>query len=217
MSLSPSSRHRFQRSRSLRTLRLAASAGALFAAVNSWSAEGYASPAYAYVLATYFDFNGGCPSCHTNQAGGLGTVTKAFGISMMGLGLKADDATSLYEALTELETSGIDSDGDTYSDFDELSADGDPNDPAKFPADATPLPPAPPPATTTPATPPPATTTPATPPPATPPAPAPAPAPSKDDGGCSVTSAGNPSHTSWLVLGLFGLVLARRRSWASRR
>lgn len=207
MSQSPSSRHRFQRSRSLRAVRWVASAGALFAAVNSWSATGYASPAYAYVLLSAFDF-GGCPSCHTNQAGGLGTVTKPFGISMMGLGLKANDTTSLYEALTELETSGIDSDGDTYADFDELSPDGDPNDPAKFPADATPLP-------STPATPPPAT-----PPPATPPAPAPAPAPSasKDDGGCSVTSASsNPSHTTWLALGLFGLVLARRLRLASRR
>lgn len=222
MSKCPPSRHRFQRSPSLRAVQWATSACALFGAVNLWSTEAHASRAYAYVLSSAFDFSGGCPTCHTNQAGGLGTVTKEFGISMMGLGLKGNDTASLYEALTMLETSGIDSDGDTFADYDELSPDGDPNDPAKFPADATPLPPAPNPPATTPTATPPTATPPATTPPATPPpAPAPAPSASKDDGGCNITAtagtSGKPNASAWFALGLFGLVLARRRGWASRR
>jgi MYXO-CTERM domain-containing protein len=210
------------RRRTPRLARLTTLAAVAVATASSWATPAKASIAYAYLLSSEFDFGGGCPSCHTNEAGGLGTVTKPFGKTMMKLGLVANNTDSLYEAVVLLSTSNDDSDGDTIADFDELSPDGDPNDPAVFPEDATPVPPAPstPPPTTT--TTPPTTTEPTTTPPTTTapapastqaPAPAPSPAASKGDGGCRLTSPnGSPLPAAVLALLGLGLVARRRRS-----
>jgi MYXO-CTERM domain-containing protein len=207
-------------SRPRRSGRLAAFVG-LTVTAAAWVTPAHASTAYAYLLSSGFDFGGGCPACHTNEAGGLGTVTKPFGMHMMTLGLVANNTDSLYQAVSLLSESDHDSDGDTISDFDELSPDGDPNDSDVFPEDATPVIPAPPPpATSPPATsPPPATTTeptttsaptapPGTPPPA--PSPSPAPASSGDGGGCRIASS-NGSPLSAAILAMLGFVLFVRR------
>ncbi len=188
------------------------------ASVASWTSPAHASRAYAYVLTSEFGFGGGCPSCHNNLAGGFGTATQPFGVTMMSLGLVGNDVTTLYDALTVLQTSNLDSDGDTIADFDELSPDGDPNDPAVFPADAVPVPTTPPvppppatvnpqPTSTAPAPTAPAPTTPAP----TTPTPSPAPSSSSDDGGCSVTATGSNVHWLWLASFAGATCLTRRR------
>lgn len=205
--------------RSSRSFRVAALTGLVLASATSWSSPAAASIAYAYMLATTFEFGGGCQACHTNDAGGLGTVTKPFGKTLMKLGLKANDTDSLEASVILLSTSDEDSDGDTISDFDELSPDGDPNDPAVFPEGATPVPATPPAPTTEPTattSQPPATTTP----PGSTQVPAPAPAPTPDgkqSGGCSVAmldgaALTNGSRPTAALFGLLGLAwVARRR------
>lgn len=194
--------------------------GAALAAAGSWSSSAHASRAYAYVLSSGFGFGGGCPSCHNNQVGGIGTVTRPFGITLMDLGLKAADVSTLYEALTLLEPSNRDSDGDTISDFDELAPDGDPNDPAVSPEGATPIPTMP-----TPVEPQPTPTAPSgsTSAPAgsttapsgsttAPSAPSAPPADTKDDGGCAMGTmkSGTSGGTALVVLGLAAWVRRRR-------
>lgn len=222
--------------RPLTQLRLAVAAGAAVAAM-SFTAPARASIAYAYMLATAFDFGKGCQACHTDDAGGLGTVTKPFGKTLMKYGLRANDTSSLEEAVTQLSLSDDDSDGDTIADFDELAPDGDPNDPAVFPAGATPIAPTPsgtaptppvatsttPPSTTPPSATPTTTTPPATDPPATapsppttpsnpPPSPTASPAATTDGGGCGVAGSNVSGSSSAGVLALLALVcLARRR------
>lgn len=184
----------------------------------SWAVPAHASTAYAYMLATAFEFGGGCTACHTSDAGGLGTVTKPFGRTLMRLGLKADDTQSLEAAVTALSTSDEDSDGDTIADFDELSPEGDPNDPEVFPQDAIPVPPAPPPPATSTAPTPPATIPPSTPTPtavptgANPPAPPPSPeaGAGEEASGCSL-QAPNGSMLPATLFAVLGLALVRRR------
>lgn len=178
-------------------------AGGVTAAIASlWSPDAHASAAYAYLLSSEFGFGGGCEACHNTVSGGAGTVKKPFGITLMGFGLVGDNTDSLYQAVTTLDTSNADSDGDSIADFDELSPDGDPNDPTVFPPGATPLPPAP--------TPPPAPPASATP-PTTPPPPAPAPASESEDGGCSLQPHGATGIPWGLVALGVGLGLQRRR------
>ena len=70
-----------------------------------------------------------CTLCHQSDAGGDGTVVTPFGRSMILLGATGNDNRStLREALQESDRKGIDSDGDGYTDLDELRAGEDPND-----------------------------------------------------------------------------------------
>lgn len=68
-----------------------------------------------------------CLLCHTATAGGAGTATKPFAVSMRAAGLVPFNVTSLEAALTALEADGTDSDGDGTGDIDELVAGTDPN------------------------------------------------------------------------------------------
>ena len=193
----------------------AATFSAVGIVASLWPASAQASRAYAYVLSSGFGFGGGCPSCHNNQVGGLGTVTQPFGVTMMELGLKAADVSTLYEALTLLEPSNRDSDGDTISDFDELGPEGDPNDPTVSPEGAAPIPTTPAPVEPQPSTTaaPPASST-ATPTPTSAPIPSNPSAPpsnTKSDGGCALLK-GQPGANGWGSLLVFvGLAYAVRR------
>jgi hypothetical protein len=206
------------------TLLTAATAGTL------WSSPASASRAYAYILSSYFEFGGGCPTCHNNLVGGYGTATQPFAQTLIALGLRGDDVPSFDFALTQLADSHIDSDGDTISDFDELRPKGDPNDPSVYPPDATPIPanptPTPAPSTTSPAATPSVTPTPVT--PALPTTPLPetttpdtmAPPPTSNSGAktknssCSLSpQTTTPSWAAvWGMLSIVALVHRRRAS-----
>ncbi len=91
-----------------------------------------ASPSYGYFLIQYYQFSPGCGGCHTNPAGGAGTVKQPFGLTMMSLGLTGtNDLELLVDTLNALGDS--DSDGDGAIDAEEVLHGGDPNDPEVFP------------------------------------------------------------------------------------
>lgn len=70
-----------------------------------------------------------CTACHTSNAGGGGTVTRAFGVAMVDQGLSGGgDVAGLTAALDALETAGTDSDTGGVGDVDELRAGTNPND-----------------------------------------------------------------------------------------
>jgi hypothetical protein len=83
-----------------------------------------------------------CTICHTDLNGGIGTVTKPFGIAMMqNAGLRSLSPDTIPGALTTLETGTLctfspsqppkmgacDSDGDGVGDVDQLEEGRDPN------------------------------------------------------------------------------------------
>ncbi len=68
-----------------------------------------------------------CTICHTSNAGGRGTVTTPFGVSLRSRGAVAYDEAALATALDALAGENKDSDGDGTGDIAELRAGGDPN------------------------------------------------------------------------------------------
>jgi hypothetical protein len=86
-----------------------------------------ASKTYPLVLKEELglDYEPECTICHTTKDGGNKTVTKPFGRALVQLGLVAGSNQSLRNTLALAE--GLDSDGDTVSDLDELKAGRDPN------------------------------------------------------------------------------------------
>ena len=68
-----------------------------------------------------------CLLCHTNPAGGLGTVTTPFGSFLRSRGLRAYDVASLRTALEADRGERHDSDGNGLPDYDDLQKGDDPN------------------------------------------------------------------------------------------
>lgn len=68
-----------------------------------------------------------CTVCHRDSNGGLGTVTKPFGKSMIGAQLEAANTQALKSAVATLRSQQTDSDGDGTPDIDELEKGSDPN------------------------------------------------------------------------------------------
>jgi hypothetical protein len=69
-----------------------------------------------------------CTLCHTNNAGGGGTVTRDFGLAMMDRGLEGGSQRDLLKAaLSQMETDAVDSNADGVTDIDALIAGEDPN------------------------------------------------------------------------------------------
>jgi len=68
-----------------------------------------------------------CTLCHNVPAGGFGTVTTPFGVSMRSRGLVAQNIASLDTALDALTAEKTDSDHDGVPDIDELKAGTNPN------------------------------------------------------------------------------------------
>lgn len=79
-----------------------------------------------------------CMLCHSTASGGPGTATQPFSVAMMERGMVAYDVPSLTDALTAMESDGVDSDADGTSDIDELLLGADPNGGADFCAGPTP-------------------------------------------------------------------------------
>jgi hypothetical protein len=103
----------------------------LFATTASASTSYWAelsNPAGAYA------FKGDCTLCHTDNAGGKDTVTRAFGINLMDdYGLGGDDVPKFKEVMALVAAEGLDTDGDSATDIDEIVGGGNPNDPEVLP------------------------------------------------------------------------------------
>lgn len=97
---------------------------ALAAAVPAHSSSDFPSAMKAHLSASA---SPACTVCHETNAGGFGTIDKAFGQAMQDALLVAGDVDSLNTALDTLQTDGTDSDGDGTTDVDELTAGEDPN------------------------------------------------------------------------------------------
>lgn len=102
---------------------------ALTAAAAMWPAVAHASPDYPGAIATHLGLSGTpqCTLCHTDNSGGQGTVTKAFGLSMRAHGLVSGSDTSLFAALDAMTADKTDSLCDGTPDIDDLKAGRDPN------------------------------------------------------------------------------------------
>jgi hypothetical protein len=92
----------------------------------------------AYVIAIgnnekYPDFSGDCTLCHTDVAGGAGTITRPFGTALKNdFGMNGGgDIASVLAALDAAAAAGLDVDMDGAPDVDEVAGGGDPNDPTK--------------------------------------------------------------------------------------
>lgn len=94
------------------------------AAVPSWASSSFPSVMNDHLGASAVP---SCTVCHETNAGGFGTIDKAFGDAMVAAGLSAADDASVTAALDTLTADGTDSDGDGTSDVDELAAGADPN------------------------------------------------------------------------------------------
>ncbi len=94
-----------------------------------------ASVVYDSHLQGTYDAFGGCMLCHTDTSGGNGTITRKFGKTLQGLGLRGSSDYASAEVAKEALDAAIaalgtaDSDADGASDFEELTGSGDPNDP----------------------------------------------------------------------------------------
>lgn len=76
-----------------------------------------------------------CSLCHTGGITGAGTVNTPFGTALRMRGLTSGNVNALNTALDTLETDGVDSDGDSVTDIDELKAGTDPNKADAMPTD----------------------------------------------------------------------------------
>ena len=72
------------------------------------------------------DFTPPCTLCHATNAGGLGTITTAFGNALKARGLTTGIA-SLDPALDALASAKVDSNGDGIPDIQQLKNRADPN------------------------------------------------------------------------------------------
>ena len=68
-----------------------------------------------------------CTLCHATDSGGTGTVVTYFGRQMQAFGLRAEDESSLIDALARDKSEQTDSDGDGVSDFDAMASAKSPN------------------------------------------------------------------------------------------
>jgi len=62
----------------------------------------------------------GCPLCHTTDPGMLGTANQKFALTLKSFGLQPLNDNALKAALDENKSKMTDSDGDGYSDYEEL-------------------------------------------------------------------------------------------------
>jgi len=90
------------------------------------------APALAFPLAIQSELSlvkaPDCTLCHRNDLGGIGTVTRPFGRTMMTqFGLMGANVAALRSALAGSDAAKLDSDGDGASDIDELRKGTDPN------------------------------------------------------------------------------------------
>ncbi len=103
---------------------------ALAAGVLGVTSAAHAVPAHWDVMVERYGWGGDCTLCHESAAGGDSTATRPFALSLKTLGLNArttrDDLLGIMYVSEVLAT---DSDGDLYSDVQELRYAGDPNDP----------------------------------------------------------------------------------------
>jgi hypothetical protein len=68
-----------------------------------------------------------CIICHDTEAGGAGTVNRAFGIKAKNYGLTSGDTIMLASVLAKMRDAKDDSDGDGMSDIDEIKVGRNPN------------------------------------------------------------------------------------------
>ncbi len=69
-----------------------------------------------------------CTLCHESAVGGSGTVVTEFGLAMMARGLGGGANTAaLDDALDQMLTDNVDSDGDGVADVEEIAEGGTPN------------------------------------------------------------------------------------------
>ena len=77
----------------------------------------------------------GCPLCHTTDPGMLGTANQRFALTLKGFGLQSLNDNALKAALDKNKSMMSDSDGDGYSDYEELVVYGtNPDDANDHPA-----------------------------------------------------------------------------------
>jgi hypothetical protein len=62
----------------------------------------------------------GCPLCHTTDPGMLGTANQKFALTLKSFGLQSLNDSALKAALDKNKSKMSDSDGDGYSDYEEL-------------------------------------------------------------------------------------------------
>ena len=62
----------------------------------------------------------GCPLCHTTDPGMLGTANQKFALTLKNFGLQSLNDNALKAALDKSKSKMTDSDGDGYSDYEEL-------------------------------------------------------------------------------------------------
>ena len=87
-----------------------------------------AEPTYPAEIQSHLglNFTPQCTLCHATNAGGLGTITTAFGNALKARGLTTNIAT-LDPALDALAVANTDSNGDGISDIQQLKNGSDPN------------------------------------------------------------------------------------------
>ena len=66
----------------------------------------------------------GCPLCHTSDPGMLGTANQKFAATLKSFGLTSSNDGALRAALDKNKSKKTDSDGDGFSDYEELVIDG---------------------------------------------------------------------------------------------
>ncbi|HET7544363.1 MAG TPA: thrombospondin type 3 repeat-containing protein [Polyangiaceae bacterium] len=84
----------------------------------------------------------GCPLCHTTDPGRLGTANQKFALTLKGFGLTSNDDRALKSALDRAKANATDSDGDGFSDYEEIAIDStNPNNAKEHAASMTDPPP----------------------------------------------------------------------------
>jgi hypothetical protein len=100
-------------------------------AVALTAAPALATPEFPPAIESYLMLSAppACTVCHATNAGGVGTVTKPFGMAMVAAGLEPYDVPSLDAALATLKKDGASSAGDGVADITKLMEGLDPNVP----------------------------------------------------------------------------------------